>query len=79
MRTEKEVERLIADKRAEWEAERVRRNAEFDAIEARRNAVLVRHEIVDAIATVAASYGSCGTHDGDMLCDAFRKLAEALA
>lgn len=47
--------------------------------EARLDAPLTRREVLEAIESVAHEYGCNGNHDSDLICDAFRKLAEALS
>ena len=56
--------------------ERERRAAEE---EARLDEPLSRREVLDAIESVAHGYGCNSDHDSDLICNAFRKLAEAIS
>lgn len=47
--------------------------------EARLDQPMTRRELMTAIESVAHEYGMQGDHDSDLICNAFRKLGEALS
>jgi hypothetical protein len=49
------------------------------AEQARLDETLTRREVVQAINRVASDYGGNGTHESDLIADAFRALARALS
>lgn len=67
------------DTRTPEEIELDDRIARAQEIEARLDETLTRREVIDAIDTVAGEYGCGGTHESELIADAFRKLAKALS
>jgi hypothetical protein len=67
------------DTRTPEQRELDERLAQIERDQARLDETLTRREVIDAIDQVASDYGGNGTHESDLICDAFRKLSRALS